>query len=137
MTRYSLDATTVTAILKHDQKVVGTLNSKFAQNHEIILCPFVYYEVKRWLLKKAAMTQMGALEKLAHARSWFEFDRKIWETAAQAWADATKRGIGTIRQDPDLLIAHHAKHFRAILVTSNTKDFVHYLSSQELEDWAL
>jgi len=67
MTRYSLDTDTVSAILKKDLAVSYKPRAKIHANHEIILCPVVYYELRRGLLDKGATRQIQALQVLVAA----------------------------------------------------------------------
>ena len=122
MARYSLDSNIVSAILKkRDEAVLSRYRTKLTSNDEIIICPFVYYEVYRGLLDKGAPKQLDALGSYVATSTWLEFNREIWNAAADGWAKAKKAGFH--REDPDLLIAYHAKHFSAVMVTANTRHF--------------
>ncbi|HVT18078.1 MAG TPA: PIN domain-containing protein [Thermoanaerobaculia bacterium] len=132
MTRYSLDSDVLTAILKREQAIVAKLLAKLEAKDEIIICPFVYYEVKRGLLDMGAINRMQDLESFVASRPWREFDRNIWITAAEGWAK--NKGIGAHHEDPDLLIAYHAIRCDAVVVTFNTKHFSQFPAM--LEDWS-
>jgi len=131
MTRYSLDSDIVSDILRKHEVVLGKLHTKINSNDEIIICPFVYYEVYRGLLDKGAQKQLEDLRFLIAPIPWLEFNKEIWNAAAEGWAKAKK--VGSHLQDPDLLIAYHAKHFSAVMVTANTRHFKEF--GIETENW--
>jgi tRNA(fMet)-specific endonuclease VapC len=131
MTRYSLDTDIVTAVLKKDKSVSAKLQSHLELNNEIVVCPYVYYEIRRFLLVRNAEVQLSALASLVAPLPWLEFNREIWLLAAKMWASA--RSMGSHHRDPDLLIACHALYFSAVVVTGNTKHFkVHAVG---VENW--
>lgn len=131
MTRYSLDTDHVTAVLKKDKSVSAKLQSSLKLNNEIVVCPYVYYEIRRILLARNAQVQLSALASLVAPLPWLEFNKEIWLLAAETWASA--RSMGSHHSDPDLLIACHARYFNAVVVTANTKHFeVHAVG---VENW--
>lgn len=71
------------------------------------------------------------MEEIVAQFRWQEFEPAVWASAAQGWANAHGRGYSP--KDADLLIAYHARHYSAILVTANVKDF-EYLNVQ-VENW--
>jgi predicted nucleic acid-binding protein len=131
VTRYSLDTDHVTAVLKKDRSVSAKLQSNLELKNEIVVCPYVYYEIRRILLARNAQMQLSALASLVAPLPWLEFNKEIWLLAAEMWASA--RSIGVHHQDPDLLIACHALYFNAVVVTGNTRHFkVHAVG---VENW--
>lgn len=135
MARYSLDTNTLSHILSHRseyEQVIQRFRAALVARHEFIICPAVYFELKRGLLHKDARKQMARLDQLVTLLSWQEFDAAIWAKAARGWAEARRRG--RTPGDTDLLIAYHAHHFEAVLVTANLKDF-EFLPVQ-IENWA-
>lgn len=122
--RYSLDANTLSHILDPRSKyeaVRQRFQAALVAQHEFLMCPMVYHEIKRGLFHKDAKKQMARLDRLAAMFQWQEFDEAIWENAARGWAEERKQG--RTPGDADLLIAYHALHYSAILVTANVKDF--------------
>jgi predicted nucleic acid-binding protein len=89
--------------------------------NEIVVCPYVYYEIRRGLLQKDAQVQLSALASFVATLPWLEFNKEIWLLAAAMWASA--RSMGLHHRDPDLLIACHAQYFNAVVVTGNTRHF--------------
>lgn len=132
MHRYSLDTNTLSSILRKDKHVVERFRAALAANHEFLLCPVVYYELRRGLLRKDASKQILALDELTSRFRWREFDKNIWMEAAQGWADACRRGRPS--GDADLLIAYHAHCCSAVVVTANVKHFEPF--PIQIENWA-
>jgi predicted nucleic acid-binding protein len=70
MSTYSLDTDTITKLLKKhpgNQPVVDRLRREIQRNSLFVICPVVYYEVRRGLLFKSARTQLVAFEKLVES----------------------------------------------------------------------
>ena len=131
MARYSLDTNTISHILRKDRLTVQKFRAAYAADNEFLLCPIVYYELKRGFLRRDARNQISEMEEIVAQFRWQEFEPAIWAIAAQGWADA--RGRGHSPGDADLLIAYHAHHYSAVLVTANVKDF-EFLPVQ-MENW--
>lgn len=132
MPRYSLDSNILSYVLRKDPRVSRRFEQLLRENHECIICPVVYYELRRGLLKKDARAQLSALESIVSKLDWLDFEREIWRQAAQGWAHASSAGRPP--EDADLFIAYHAHYFSAIVVTNNIKDFESYPVT--LENWA-
>jgi predicted nucleic acid-binding protein len=135
MARYSLDTNTLSYILRcrsEYNQVIRRFRAALADGEEFIICPAVYFELKRGLLHKDARTQMARLDQLVTELIWKELDAVVWANAAWGWAEARRRG--RTPGDTDLLIAYHAHHFEAVLVTANLKDFESF--PVQLENWA-
>lgn len=133
MVRYSLDTNTLSEILHDNEQVLGRFRPALAARHEFLICPVVHYELRRGLLHKDARKQMGKLNQLVTRFRWQEFETAVWAKAAQVWADVRRNGRSP--KDADLLIAAHALHFSAILVTANVKDF-EFFPGLLIENWA-
>jgi hypothetical protein len=68
MSTYSLDTDTITKLLKKhpgNQPVIDRFRQEIQRNSLFVVCPVVYYEMRRGLLFKGARTQLLAFEKLA------------------------------------------------------------------------
>ena len=119
----SLDSSIVSCLLRpgRNPQVVRRYESSVEEGTRFILCPLVYYEVRRGLLKLAAERQLGRFDGLCRRWQWSDFVPADWETAAQLWVGLERRGrqIG----DADLLIAVHALRRQATLVTDNEAHF--------------
>jgi hypothetical protein len=85
MTSYSLDTDTITKLLKKhpgNQRVLGRFGKEIRRNSLFIMCPVVFYEIKRELVIKNAVAQLTAFEDLVEAMVWKEFKVAIWERAS-------------------------------------------------------
>jgi predicted nucleic acid-binding protein len=132
MARYSLDTSTISHILRKDWLTVHRFRATYDAEHEFLLCPIVYYELRRGLERKGAIKQMSEMEEIVAQFRWQNFERDVWAKAAQGWAEATRKGLTP--GDADILIAYHAHHFDAILVTANVKHFEVF--DVQIENWA-
>jgi predicted nucleic acid-binding protein len=124
MTSYSLDTTTITQLLKKhpgNQRVLDRFRKEIRRNSRFIMCPVVFYEIRRELIIKNAVAQLTAFEDLAKAMVWKEFNPAIWERASSLWA--TLRSRGRSHHDADILITAHAIEYGAAIVTSNVEHF--------------
>jgi predicted nucleic acid-binding protein len=134
MTSYSLDTDTITKLLKKhpgNQRVLDRFRGEIRRNSLFIMCPVVFYEIRRELVIKNAVAQLAAFESLAEAMVWKEFNVAIWERASILWA--TLRSQGRSHHDADVLIAAHAIEYRAAIVTGNVEHFRDI--SVRIEDW--
>ena len=124
MSTYSLDTDTITKILKKhpgSQRVVDRFRREIQRNSLFLICPVVCYELRRGLLFKGARTQLVALEKLVESMAWKEFNVPIWNRASSLWS--TLRARGRSHNDADVLIAAHALHYGAVIVSANLEHF--------------
>ncbi|HEX4955351.1 MAG TPA: PIN domain-containing protein [Thermoanaerobaculia bacterium] len=129
--RYSLDANAISLILEHNREALLRLREA-RERGEILICPMAAFEVLRGLHEKGATRKLADFDKLLEECQWREFTREIWFEAARTWAELRGRGIGMEKKDADLLIARHARHFQATVVTKD-RDFKHFTTS--VEDW--
>lgn len=124
MTSYSLDTDTITKLLKKhpgNQRVLGRFAKEIRRNSLFIMCPVVFYEIKRELVIKNAVAQLTAFEDLVEAMVWKEFNVAIWERASSLWAALRSRGRS--HHDADVLITAHAIEYGAAIVTGNVEHF--------------
>ncbi|MGA2607943.1 MAG: PIN domain-containing protein [Terriglobia bacterium] len=134
MTSYSLDSDTITKLLKKhpgNQRVLGRFGKEIRRNSLFIMCPVVFYEIKRELVIKNAVAQLTAFEDLAEAMVWKEFNVAIWERASSLWAALRSRGRS--HHDADVLITAHAIEYGAAIVTGNVEHFQEI--GARVEDW--
>lgn len=128
--RYSLDTNAWSEVLQKNLSFVARFEDA-ASRAEIVLCPVVFYEVRRGLLHAEKTRQLTAFEDLVARCTWLDLSREIWLEMTLLWADLKRRAISP--EDADLAIGVHARHFSAIVVTHNVKHF-EYLGV-EIEDW--
>jgi len=53
--------------------------------------------------------------------AWREFTEPVWDQASRLWAGLRSRGLP--HNDADVLIASHALHYDAVIVTGNVDHF--------------
>src|SRR4030095_8499710 len=101
-------------------------------NISFVSSDVVDYEIRRYLVLKAAKRQLARYE--AHALEWLPVSvtRDDWRTAAKLWAELHRAGRSI--EDRDLLIAISALKEQAVLVTNNTRHFEGL--GLPLADWA-
>jgi tRNA(fMet)-specific endonuclease VapC len=134
MNAYSLDTDTVTKLLKKHpggQRVVDRFRQEILRNSRFIVCPVVFYEIRRELVLKKAKVQLAAFEQLMGAMAWMDFTLAVWERASDLWS--VLRARGRSHHDADVLIAAHALEHRAVVVTGNVRHFQH--TGVRFEDW--
>jgi predicted nucleic acid-binding protein len=134
MTSYSLDTDTITQLLKKhpgNQRVLDRFRREIRRNSLFILCPVVFYEIKRELVIKNAVAQLTAFQDLADAMVWKEFNVAIWERASSLWVALRSRGRS--HHDADVLITAHAIEYGAAIVTGNVDHFQDI--GARVEDW--
>lgn len=118
---YLIDTNILSGILRKDADTVGRFFQAAIANTRLVLCPVVYYELRRGLMKKGASRQLEGFETLARRLEWIDLARADWERASELWAQ--RQITGRPMADADLLIAVQAERLGAILVTDNEKDF--------------
>lgn len=124
MTTYSLDSDVVTKLLKKhpgNRLIVDRFRQEIIRNSLFLICPVVFYEIRRELVFRGAAAQLAAFEKLVESMTWEEFNPAIWERACNLWS--TLRKVGRSHHDADVLIAAHALHHGAVIVTGNIEHF--------------
>ncbi len=124
MTTYSLDTAIITKLLKKhpgNQPTVDRFRLEIKRNSLFVICPVVCYEIRRELVLKGARAQLAAFEALMHLMTWKEFNSSIWDRASTLWS--TLRANGRSHHDADVLIAAHALHYGALMVSANVRHF--------------
>lgn len=134
MNTYSLDSDIITKLLKKhpgNVRVAARFREEIQRNSHFVMCPVVFYEIRRELVFKGAEAQLAAFEELVETMTWREFDAYVWNLASILWSDLRTRGRS--HNDADVLIAAHALHFGAVIVTGNVHHFRH--TGAQVEDW--
>jgi tRNA(fMet)-specific endonuclease VapC len=80
---YVLDTNALSDILRKNEAVVTHLTDALQRNALFILCPVVFYEVYRGLLRKGAARQLAALRELTNHFQYDDLSRDDWEEAAE------------------------------------------------------
>jgi len=134
MTTYSLDTDIRTKLLKKhpgNQPVVNRFREEIRRNSLFVICPVVYYEIRRELVFRGAAKQLAAFEQLAELMAWKEFNESIWDRACRLWSALRARGRS--HNDADVLIAAHALHYGAMMVSANVDHFQE--TGAQVENW--
>jgi predicted nucleic acid-binding protein len=111
---------------------VDRFRDEISRNSLFLICPVVFYEIRRELVFKGATAQLAAFQKLVESMTWREFDAAIWERPCSLWSGLRK--LGRSHHDADVLIAAHALHHGAVIVTGNADHFRD--SSVRVENWS-
>jgi tRNA(fMet)-specific endonuclease VapC len=136
MSAYSLDTDIFTQLLKKhpgNQPAVDRFRDAIMQNSLFIICPVVFFEIRRELIFKGAVALLGAFEKLIESMKWKEFNAAIWGRASSLWSALRARGRS--HHDADVLIAAHALEYGAVIVSRN---FEHFQGTGvQVENWSV
>ena len=119
--RYVLDTNTVSALVHRVQPAIQQFNQQMGSNAIFLLCPVVWYEIQRGLLRVKATHKLQMFEQLAATFDWGEIGQTDWQLAAAIWPQMVIWGQQP--SDADLLIAAFAARHEAILVTQNLRHF--------------
>lgn len=133
--RYVLDTNIISALLQGTPSVGERFGYAMNQRATFLLCPFVWYEMQRWLLRRRATRQLRQFDLLIANFEWEELVPEDWQLAASTWPHLVVQG-----QQPDdanLLIAVFAARRQATMVTQNQKHFqlAASLLTFPLENW--
>lgn len=120
--KYALDTNIITCYLKGNADIISKVDAE-ALDDNIIIPPFVYYEIKKWLLAINSQSKLLAFEKLISKYGIDFIDKDIFDLSLAIYIKLRKSGI-TI-DDGDILIAAYCIHHNYILVTNNEKHFKH------------
>jgi len=118
--KYALDTNIISYYLKGNIQLQDKVDSE-AENHNIVIPPFVYFETKKWLLAVQSKSKLNAFEKLFKERSIDDIDKEVVDMALSIYVKLRKAGITV--DDGDLFIAAYCIKNDAILVTNNVKHF--------------
>jgi rRNA-processing protein FCF1 len=61
--KYALDTNTITYYLKGNKKILDKVDQE-AKNDNIIIPPFVYFEIKKWLMSVNSNVKLQAFDCL-------------------------------------------------------------------------
>jgi tRNA(fMet)-specific endonuclease VapC len=118
--KYSLDTNIITYYLKGNEKIQAKVDQE-AEKDNIIVSPFAYYEIEKWLLAVNSKNKLQAFQKLVQKYGVDSIDKNALDLALKLYVKLQKNGI-TI-DDGDLLIAVHCIQNDYILVSNNVRHF--------------
>ncbi|MCL2087685.1 MAG: type II toxin-antitoxin system VapC family toxin [Oscillospiraceae bacterium] len=129
---YSLDTNTIIDILKKRGNT-GIKTIEVALNHQLVVSPFVFFELYRGFLDTKATAQekiFAELEKILYYPKLDEIE--VMKKAAEIAVSLKKHG--TSDHKTDIFIAAWTIEAGAILVTSNIKHFEN-IHGLPIENW--
>jgi predicted nucleic acid-binding protein len=121
MSGYALDTNIVSYFLRDNEVVMTEINNLIKAGQTISIPPFVYYEIKRWLMSSNDTTKIKAFEYICKVSLIDKIEMNTLETAASIYVELKK--LGKIVDDSDLFIAACCIQNDYALVTNNVKHF--------------
>ena len=118
--KYALDTNIITYYLKGNAKIQDKVD-KEAGKENIVIPPFAYFEVKKWLLAVNSRSKLQAFEKLCEEYGIDSIAKETLDLALSLYIKLRKDGITV--DDGDLLIAAHCIQNNYILVSNNLNHF--------------
>jgi predicted nucleic acid-binding protein len=118
--KYALDTNIITYYLKGNEKIQDKVD-KEAENENIVIPPFAYFEVKKWLLAVNSKTRLQAFEELCKNYGIDSITKETLDMALSIYIKLRKTGITV--DDGDLLIAAYCIQNNYTLVSNNRKHF--------------
>jgi len=130
--KYALDTNIVTYYLKGNEKILDKVDIE-AKNDNIIIPPFVYFEVKKWLMAVNSKIKLQAFEKLFEKYGIDVIEKETLDLSLSIYIKLRRNGITV--DDGDLLIAAYCIRNKYILVSNNQKHF-EKIENIQLVNWA-
>jgi len=118
--KYALDTNIITYYLKGNEKIQDIID-KEAENENIVIPPFVYFEVKKWLLAVNSKNKLQAFEELCKEYGIDSITKETLDITLSIYIKLRKSGITV--DDGDLLIAAYCIQNNYTLVSNNLKHF--------------
>ncbi|MCL2411734.1 MAG: PIN domain-containing protein [Treponema sp.] len=130
--KYALDTNIISYYLKGNSKVQDKVDNE-AENCNILIPPFVYFEIKKWLMSTKSKNKLQAFEKLFEEHGIDSINKGILDLALSIYIKLRKTGITV--DDGDLLIAAYCIQNNYILVTNNSRHF-EKIENIQVVNWA-
>jgi predicted nucleic acid-binding protein len=129
--KYALDTNIITYYLKGNKQIIDKVDRE-AENDNIIIPPFVYFEIKKWLVATHSKTKLHAFETLFETYGIDLMNKETLDMALSIYGNLRRSGV-TI-DDGDLLIAAYCILNNLVLVSNNLK---HYecISALQVVNW--
>ena len=118
---YAFDTNTIIHLMRGSRSVRENREKAHKSGARFIVPPFVNYEVRRGLIIKPIPAHEKAYAIICDNCSLGEMTVKVWERAAQIYAELYAKHFTV--NDADILIAAFCIVNGYTLVTSNIKDF--------------
>jgi predicted nucleic acid-binding protein len=131
--KYALDTNIITYYLKGNEKILDKVDQE-AGNDNIIIPPFAYFEIKKWLMAINSKVKLQAFEKLFQKYGIDVIEKETLDLSLSIYIQLHKNGV-TI-DDGDLLIAAYCIQNNYILVSNNQKHF-EKIDNLQVVNWAI
>jgi len=131
--KYALDTNIVSYYLKGNKQVVERLDSE-AENDNILIPFFVYFEIKKWLMALDSKNKLSAFDEMFEEFGASMIDRETFDLALSIYIKLREAGITV--DDGDLLIAAYCILNNHILVTNNERHFKS-IEGLQVVNWAV
>ena len=118
--KYAIDTNILSYYLKGDKKILTKID-KEAENDNIVIPLFVYFEIKKWLLAVNSTIKLQAFERLFEEFGISTIDKETLDISLSIYIKLRKNGI--VIDDGDLLIAAYCIKNNYTLVSNNLKHF--------------
>ena len=127
------DTNIVSYYLKGNKQVVERLDSE-AENDNILIPFFVYFEIKKWLMALDSKNKLSAFDEMFEEFGASMIDRETFDLALSIYIKLRKAGITV--DDGDLLIAAYCILNNHTLVTNNERHFKS-IAGLQVVNWAV
>jgi tRNA(fMet)-specific endonuclease VapC len=131
--KFALDTNIITYYLKGNEKIQEKVDRE-AENDNIVIPPFAYFEIKKWLLTANSKNKLLAFEKLLEEYGIETLDKATLDLALSIYTKLRKTGI-TVDYG-DLLIAAYCIHNNYVFVSNNLKHFEN-IENIQVVNWAI
>ena len=119
--KYALDTNIIIHLILQNPNVVAGYIHAVEKNTEIVIPPYVDFEIRKGLEYKKAAAKMKAYLELCNCCKVGDMRKDVWIYAADLYANLRRNGFTVA--DPDIIIAAFCIVDGFTLVTNNTKDF--------------
>ena len=132
MSVFVLDSNIVSFYIRQNEQVIQKVRDSLLDEHEVLISPIAYYEVKRGLLAIKAEKRLREFAALCKVFGVGQLDNSILDYAADIYREL--RDKKQTIEDADILTAAICIRHGLTLVTNNTKHFVN-ISNLNYCDW--
>ena len=130
--KYALDTNIISYYLKGSRQVVERVD-KEAEDDNIVIPFFAYFEIKKWLLALDSKSKLRAFDKMFEEFGVGMIDRGTLDIALSIYIKLRKDG-NTIG-DADSILAAYCLQNNFVFVTNNEKHFKK-IENLEVVNWA-
>ena len=118
---YAFDSNIISYILNDNINIIKRYDKEYDDGADFVIPPIVYYEVKRGLEDKNAVSKLKAFEILCAEFDAGEINIYDLDEAVKIYVDLKKQG--KLIEDADILIAAYCIANDYILITNNSAHF--------------